>query len=299
MASTTVFLPPRRRGLILHAGAGAVLAILSITCLVLCVEQGGGGYFVLLLLLSLFFFVPLPFIFYSGYAFMRGSYSVERDGLRLRWGLRAEDIPIRDVEWVRPVSDLGFTLPLPFLHLPGAVLGHVRTRELGVVEFMASDIETMLLVATPGKVYAISPEDPRGFVKAFRNTFEMGSLQPLASRSVQPTAYLARVWQDPLARWAAIAGLGATILLFILVGLVIPGRALVSLGFSPDGLALEPVPSAQMLLLPVLGAFAFTMDLVSGLFFYRANESKPVAYLLWGSGVVTPLLLIIGAWMLL
>jgi len=44
-------------------------------------------------------------------------------GLRLRWGLRAEDIPLPEIEWIRPASDLGFHLPKPFLSMPGALLG--------------------------------------------------------------------------------------------------------------------------------------------------------------------------------
>jgi hypothetical protein len=230
---------------------------------------------------------------------LRARYLVERDGLRLRWGLRAEDIPIQQVEWIRMATDLPYVLPLPLLRWPGALLGHVRVRELGQVEFLASEVDGLLLVATPLKVYAISPSDPAAFLRAFRGTIEMGSIDPLQSMSVRPAAYIQSVWQDKLARWTVGLGVGVALILFVTVSLAIPGRSGVSLGYSPDGSPLPPVPAEQMLLLAVLGAFAVAADLIGGLFFYRMEDGRPVAYLLWGVGLLAPLLLLVAAMMML
>jgi hypothetical protein len=299
MAPSNVFIPPRQRGLIAHSAAAALLALLSAGCLVVGLAQEVGGNFIVLLTLSLVFFVPLPLFLYRTYSLLRATYAVERDGLRLRWGLRAEDIPLPEIEWVRPASELGYSLPLPLLHWPGAIRGVVNVRDLGAVEFMASDVRTLLLVATPARIFAISPEDQGGFLKAFRRTIEMGSLQPLPSLSIQPTAYLVRIWRDEAARVMLIAGLVVVLMLFVSVSLAVPGRQSISLGYSPDGNPLPPVPSSQMLLLPVLAAFCYTTDLVAGLFFYRRSNWQPIAYLLWGSGVAAPVLLLVAAFLLL
>jgi hypothetical protein len=299
MPAEKLFFPPRRRGVIVHVAGTIVFGLLCAASLAMGFQQSVGGYFVLLMLLSLIFFAPFSLFLYRGYALLRARYLIERDGLRLRWGLRAEDIPIPDVEWVRPASETGYRLHSPILSWPGALLGSARARELGVVEFMAAEKDTLLLVATPQRVYAISPADPRAFMRAFRETIELGSIQPIASVSVQPAAYLQQIWKDQLARWLVGLGFGLVLLLFVVVSLVIPSRNVLSLGFAPDGSPLPAVPSTQLFLLAVLGAFATVIDLLGGLFFYRQPEGQIIAYLLWGMGIFTPLLLLAATILLL
>jgi hypothetical protein len=281
------FQPPRRRGLLFHAGAIMVLAATSAICFLLGLDQTVGLYIVILLILSLLLFAPLPLILYRGYALLRANYRLERDGLRLRWGLRAEDIPLPDIEWVHRASDLPADLPLPRLVWPGAIRGTVLVRDLGPVEYLASSRDTLLLIATRKRVYAISPEDPDQFLRAFQQAFEMGSLEPISSISVLPVAYLSQIWADRRARYVLLASLLLTLLLFAGAGLVIPGRSLISIGFYPNGQPLPPVPSEQLILLPILGAFCFVTDLAVGLFLYRRENTRLIAFLIWGFAVLT------------
>ncbi len=296
MVSTipAVFMPPRQRGLVYHGVALLVLAGASVLTLILAIQRGVSGSFTLLLLLSVLFFAPLPLVIYRGYALLNATYTIERDGLRIRWGLRAEDIPLPEIEWVRPASDLGFHLPLPPLVWSGAILGSRDVSELGLVEFMGSDTSRLLLIATPRKVYAISPEDQRAFLRSFQYAIEMGSLMPLPAYSVRPAAFARRVWDDRPARYALLAGLLLTMALLVQVSLAIPGQQTVSLGFDPQGLPLAPVPAEQLLLLPVLGLFAYIANLVVGVFFYRRENNRPIAFMLWAAATFTPLLLIIA-----
>ena len=288
------FLPPRRRALLLHVLAAIGFLAVSAVSLTFALQQQVSGFFALLLLLSVAFFIPLPVVLYRAYALYNAAYTIERDGLRIRWGLRAEDIPLTEIEWVRPVSDLGFHLPFPRLSFPGAILGLRKVDELGEVEFLASDAASMLLIAAPHKVYAVSPEDTRGFMRAFQDAIELGSLSPLPAYSAEPAAFARRVWDDRVARGFLVAGLVLTVALLVLVSLAVPGRAEVSLGFNSQGLPLEPVPGQQLLLLPVLGIFAFVADLFIGLFFYRRETERPVAFVLWICSAVTPALLILA-----
>jgi hypothetical protein len=292
VSESLVFSPPRRRGLLFHTAAVLVLGGASAAAFLIGMNQQAGAAFVGLLLASLLLFAPLPWVAYRAYALMRAAYRIERDGLRLRWGLRAEDIPLPEVEWVRRVEDLAGDIPRPPLTWPGALLGVVQARDLGPVEYMAAGARPLLLIATPKRVYAISPEDPDAFIRGFQHTLEMGSLSPIASVSVLPAAYLGQVWSDVLARWLLAAGLTLAVLLFAGVSLAIPTRAQASLGFYPDGAPLPPGPAAQLMLLPILGAFAFAVDLSVGLFFYRRIQTRKIAYFLWGSAVVTTLLLL-------
>jgi hypothetical protein len=290
-----VFYPPRRRGLIFHLLVGVILLGGSLGCLILAFNQPQEGRFVLLLLGSVVLFAPLPWVFYRGYALMNAFYRLERDGLRLRWGLRAEDIPLPEIEWVRPVQELGFSLPLPPLIAPGAVLGSRKVAELGTVEFMASEMDALLLVAARDRVFAISPQDGRAFNRAFQRMIELGSLTPLPPYSAQPAAFARRVWDDRPARWVLIAGLILTVLLLIVVALAIPSTPSVSLGFDAQGQPLPPVPAEQLLLLPVLGILIYLVNLLTGIYFYRRESDRAVAFMLWIASAFTPLLFLMAA----
>lgn len=294
MEMQTIFPPARRTGLIFHAAAVAALLGISAIVFLQAYQMNVGQGYIFGILASIILAAPLPLFLYRAYALAQSSYTIDRDGLRLRWGLRGEDIPLPQIEWVRPADEMGFHLPLPFFQWPGAVVGKRKVEGLGEVEFIASDVRKLLLVATPLKIYAISPADGRTFIRSFRQIIELGSLSPLPSYSVLPAAFLQQVWQDRSARWLALGGLGLTGALFILAALIIPGRQTVSLGYDALRNPLEPVSSDRLLLLPLLGAAVYVVDLLSGLFFYRRVEQRLVAYLLWGSSVLTPLLLFLA-----
>jgi hypothetical protein len=289
------FAPSRRRGfiflgvlLVLAASGGAFFFWAALQ------PQGGSG-LALDLILSVMSFIPVPWFIYRLYSLAQGVYTLERDGLSIRWGLRAEDIPLPSIEWIRPANELGFALRRPFGSSLGAYLGTLRVEGLGPVEFIASDPRTMLLVATPSKVYVISPQDPNAFMRVFRSMIELGSLSPLVSRSVRPVAFVGHLWDDLVARWMLLVGFALTAVLTVTVLLRIPTLRAVSLGFDAQRQPLDPGPAESLLLLVVLGGFAYMLDVVAGVFFYRRIASRPIAYLLWGAGVATPLLLLVGA----
>ena len=295
MTDSFNFHPPRRRGILFHCVLIIAFGALSALAFMFGLNQQTVAYFVLLLFTSLLLFAPIPWLIYRVYALSRATYRLERDGLRLRWGLRAEDIPLPDIEWIRQPADLAVNLPQPRLSWPGAILGAVNTPDLGNVEYLASSSETLLLIATSQRVYAISPEDPNAFLRAFQDALEMGSLTPISSVSVLPGAYLTQILSVPAARILLGMGFVLNLLLFTGVSLIIPSQSTASLGFYPNGAPLPPVPAAQMLLLPFLGAFTYIVDLGAGLFFFRRESYRLLAFLLWGSAVASAVLLILSA----
>ncbi len=299
METTPYFNPPRRRGLILHAAVGLLMLAGSGASVWLALLQESTGFYILLLLLAFLLLVPAALAAYRGYALLRAHYMLERDGLRLRWGLRGEDIPLHEVEWVRPAAELGFDLRLPFLAVPGAILGSATTRDYGPVEFLASEVDCLVVVATADRLFAISPQDPGLFMGMFRQAMEMGSLAPIQPQSTHSAVYLRRVWHDRLARNLLLAGGACIFLLLAGVSLLIPGREPVLLGNPPPGVELEPVTADRLLLLPAAGILVFMIDLLGGLFFYRREDQRLVAYMLWASSVLTPLLLMISGLLVL
>ncbi len=140
----------------------------------------------------------------------------------------------------------------------------------------------MLLVATPRRIFVISPEDTQGFLRAFSRSLEMGSLTPLSSVSVLPAAYLSQIWADRVTRFLLVTGFVLNLLLLVAASLLLPSRT---------------SATQQLLLLPILSAFIYVADLATGLFFYRQRQQRLIAYLVWGSAPVTALLLMAAALM--
>lgn len=289
----TVFLPPRREGIILHTAAAAVLLLAGAGVLAYALTAAHGSLFYVSVALALVLLMGLlPLFAYRGYALWRAGYTLQRDGLRISWGLRIQDIPLPDIEWVRPAEEMGFSLPLPWLRWPGAVLGVRQVPELGPVEFMASTTATMLLLATPERVYAISPEDPRAFIRAFQRAMEYGSLTPLPAFSARPGAFIRQALSDRRARIPLLVGLGLTVLLFVLAAVRVSSGGQVSLGYDPSGQLLPPAPAERVMLLPVLSALSIVSSTLLGLFFYRRPEQQHLSYLLWLASPLAPALLL-------
>lgn len=257
----------------------------------LATSDAAGLDFLLHMMIALVLLAPLPVVLYRLYALLSAVYELRREGLQIRWGLRREDIPLNDIEWIRPATELGFRLPMPWLRWPGAILGTRKVVELGAVEFMSADLAHMLLVATPEKVYAISPDDINGFMALFRQMNELGSLAPLEPQSVYPRLLVGRVWEDRRARLLILSGFVVGLILLGVVSIAIPNLetiAWLTLGST--------APSERLLLLSVLAGILWLVDLVSGIFIYRrGGDMRLAAYLLWGTSALTGLLLLAAA----
>ena len=289
------FSPPRRGGLVLQISVSVILFGGAVISFVMAVQSQASPEFLARMLLALVLILPAPFLSYRAYALSRANYRLERDGLRLRWGFRSEDIPLPEIEWIRPAGELATTLPLPWLHWPGSILGTRQVEGLGPIEFMASDLNTLLLVATPQRIFAISPAEPKVFLSVFQGLNELGSLAPLPAQSVYPTFVIGSLWDDRAARGLLVASLVLAAGLFAWVGVIMPSHPLISLGFLPTGLE-DPGPGASLLLLPVINGIDLFIDLILGFYFYRRPTRKLLAYLLWTAANVSALMFYLAVW---
>jgi hypothetical protein len=289
------FSPANLIGLIFQLGVIVILALTGGYFFFMATREASGLNFLLYMLVALLAFSPLPILFYRLYGLLTATYILRRDGLLIRWGLRREDIPLNQIEWVRPANELGFRLPLPWLRWPGAILGNRRGNELGLVEFMAGDTAHLILIATSQKVFAISPKDMKGFMAFFQQLNELGSLTPLEAQSVYPRVLIGRVWEDRLARILILGSLGVGLALLAAVAVSIPNLTNIT-WTDPGGTA----PAERLLLLPILGGLIWFFDLLSGIFLYRkGGDLRLAAYLIWGSSALTCLLLLAGSLMLI
>jgi hypothetical protein len=177
--------------------------------------------------------------------------------------------------------------------MPGAILGLHRHSDLGIVEFIASDRRNILLVATAKRVYAISPTRPAEFTQMFARATELGSLVPAQAKSIYPSFIVAQAWDNGTVRYMWLASLFLNIGLFVWVGLLIPSLSRVALGFAPDQ-SVTPVPSLQLIIVPLISTVLALTGWGAGLYFYRWEKQRILSFVIWGSGVLTGLLFLIA-----
>lgn len=288
------FPPAKRFGLIVHGVIILVLAGVSAWGFLNLTRAQVGPTFVNFLLIALLAFAPIPFFGYRAYALLRADYYIDRDSLAILWGLRVEDIPLTDVEWVRPVSDLTHPLSLPSFRLPGAILGTRRHPDLGLVEYIASDLRNLILVATAKRVFAISPKDAGALVRTFARATELGSLTPAEPKSVYPSFIITQAWENPVARFLWMSGLFLNLGLVVWVGILIPSLDQIPFGFNAFGAPNDLTTSGRLILLPLLSGLLFITGLIAGLYFYRWEKTRPLAVIVWVASALSALLFLMA-----
>jgi len=288
------FPPPKQRGLILHGIVILILTAITIFAFINISRADVGPSFLIALLIAFASFIPIPFFLYRLYSLWRADYYLSRDSLTINWGLRIEDIPLTDIEWIRPADDLTHPVSLPSFPIPGGLLGTRRHPDLGMVEFLASDSRKLLLVATAKRVFVISPEDSAGLSQTFARITELGSITTVESKSVYPSFVVIQAWESSLARYLWLSGLFLNIGLFIWASLIIPSTPRVALGPQFAGSALETVSSSQLIIFPLAGLLLSVISWIAGLYFYRWEKERVLAFIVWGSSTFTSLLFLLA-----
>jgi len=288
------FPPPKRFGLALHGliilalGGISTFGILNLT------RAQVGPSFVTYLLMALLAFAPIPVFAYRAYALFKADYYIDRDSLAILWGLRVEDIPLTDIEWVRPASDLSTPLALPAFRLPGSVLGSRRHPDLGMVEFIASESRNIILIATSKRIFAVSPQDAGLLVRTFARATEMGSLSPAEPVSVYPSFIITKAWENSTARFLWMSGLFLNVGLIVWLGLLIPTLGQIPFGFDAFGGPNNPTTPSRLILLPLLSMLLFIGGVIAGLYFYRWDKTRPLSLILWIASAISTLLFLVA-----
>jgi hypothetical protein len=178
--------------------------------------------------------------------------------------------------------------------MPGGLVGTRRHPDLGLVEFLASDVKKLLLVATAKRVFAISPDEPAGLTQTFARATELGSLAPVEPKSVYPSFVVSQAWESGLARYLWLTALFLNLGLFIWASLIIPTTPRVALGPQFVGSALETVPSSQLIVFPVASLLLAVAGWIAGLYFFRWDNERVLAFIVWGSSTFTSLLFLLA-----
>ncbi len=296
MDEVYVFYPPRWSGGLFLTSITGLMVIANLWNLAQIAFAPASFLLVIHLALALILPIPLPWLIYRLRALRTAQYNLERDGIRLHWGMRIEEIPMDKVLWIRLAEDDTAHLIVPTLRLPGTIVGngarrlHDGSLAEVVVEFMASQTKNLVLLATPERVFALSPSDPITFIQTFYDLTEFGSLNPIPARSVFPTYLPAGVMRSNAMRVLLAIGVTLNLALIIAVVAVTATRYNLSISFSPTGVPLALMPSKALWLLPFVNTALFLIDWGIGFFFFRTEKNRSIAFMLWGNSVFATIL---------
>jgi hypothetical protein len=294
-----LFYPDRRLGMVFNLGLIGVILLAAGFSLQQAALEGVGPAFLIALLPTIFALVVVPLLVYRLYSLWGAYYLLERDGIRLRWGLRMEEVPMSEVEWAHRASELEPRPPLPGLIWPGAVLGVRRLPGAGSIEYMAAGTRNLVVIAAGKRLFAITPADTDQFIQSFNRFFELGSLTPLKGRSVYSSLLISRAWKSRTARILLIGGAALSLGLLLWVAVGIPARVQLPLGFRVDRTPGDLVPAVRLLLLPVLNSIIYVFNFFLGMFLFRRQETQPYAYLLWFTALLVAALFLLAVFFIL
>lgn len=239
--------------------------------------------------------VPLAaLVSYRLFGLLTASYRLDRNGFYLTWGLARDQIPLAELEKPRLVRDLpGRWLPRGGLWWPGCVVGRASVEGVGRVEFFAATPPRGMVLLTAGERHlVISPPDPLDFIDAFNQAIRLGSLEPILAVSQRPDFLFNRLWSDRAARILIALGLAFSLLLLGYLAVRAPGLpGQVAFGFDPTGRPDPWAPPGRLLLLPLIGGLCWLVDLVAGVWLYRREAERALAYVVWGAAAFVGLLL--------
>jgi len=289
------FLPRRRLGLLL----GSLFLLVLLGAIGFSIARLNAAtvtlWILLWVLMPLLGFPLALLVAYRLYGLLTAGYRLDRDAFVLTWGLAFEQIPLAELARPQPAAQLSFDLRPPRgLWWPGCVVGRREIDGLGKVEFFATAGQAGIVLLRAGdRTLAISPPDVDAFLQAFTNSVRLGSLEPVPARSQRPDFLFGRVWEERAARLLIPTGLALPLLLLAYLALRAPGLPAqgVPFGFLPTGQPAAPAPPGRLLLLPLIAGLCWLADLSAGVWLFRREADRPLAYALWGIAILTGLLL--------
>jgi hypothetical protein len=289
----TTFTPDRTKGLRVLFILAGLIAVLIVFFMLRSGSEKDPTLFLIWVGLAAVLTVPLALTLYRAYTLGTTRYTLSRDALDLRWGLRRELIPLNQVEWARPISDFESRLPLPWFRLPGSIFSSLDITGLGPTQFVATDPSDIILAHTKYQTYVICPQNLNGFTQQFNRYAELGQTSRVQPISASFRSIWDETWRDERAKM--LIGIG-----LILVGVAwLSAIAVVATFPEVTWVDLTLVSSNRLVLLAILTTLFWLADLWTGLFYcLRGNVAKTLIYIVWGSSIVASLILIIAMFLM-
>ncbi len=281
-----VFLPPKTKALVINSILAVLLILIILFFLVYASYIGEGWLAIVFIALGLLLLVPLFVTIYRIFTIITTNYRLTRDALEIKWGLRRELIPLREIEWVHPVSDFQTPLPLPYGKIRASFYDEIDINGLGKTLFVATKPDQMVLIKLSKAYIVLSPEDKEAFTQTFIELSQMGSLESPEAESEDLKMLWRRVIEDKKAKNLLIL---TAVSLFVLIAMAV---VIVAIDTPVVWVDMIPVPPTRLFLLALLGLLFSLLNTIFALFLYLQERSgKAIVYLILAWSVLTNLVL--------
>lgn len=281
--------PPRRPGTTVGYALVAALVLLDVGLIYLIV---GEPVTLLTFLWGVALLLSLPALATIAYwtaALGNARYAVERHALHVEWGYVRYVVPLDKIR-ASYYSAQGSSPVQQFrgLRWPGFQFGQARRRladdQTQAVHLLTAGSQVDgLWVETEDGAFAITPHDAETFYQCLQALAATGStpeVLPVPGEATLTSG--APFWRDRPAQVLLGGGLLLCIVLFAVLAATyqqLPGRLALPAGTGTPG---------QLFVLPVVGTLAWGINALVGYVFYQWRQEPPLAYLLWGAGMLIP-----------
>lgn len=280
------FLPPKTKALVINSILAVLLIIIILFLLVYASYIGEGWLAIVFIGLGLLLLWPLFVTIYRVFTIITTNYRLTRDALEIKWGLRRELIPLREIEWVHPVSDFQTPLPIPYGKLRASFYDEIDINGLGKTLFVATRIDQMVLIKLNQAYVVLSPTDKDSFTQSFNELSQMGSLENPEAESENLKMLWQRVIEDKKAKNLLIL---TAVTLFVLIAMAV---VIVAIDAPAVWVDMIPVPPTRLFLLALLGLLFNLLNTLFALFLYlQERTAKAIVYLILAWSVLINLIL--------
>lgn len=277
----TDFSPPKGKSLAINGVVTAILIAVILFLLISGSMSVQGWLSILFIGVGLLLLIPLALAIYRIITIATTVYSLNRDTLEVKWGLRRELIPMREIAWIHPVSDFETPLPLGFTLVKGSYYGERTVNGLGKTLFVATAPDQMVLIKLSEAYLVISPEEITSFIESWKQFSQLGSLQQIEPESENLRMLWRRLMDDQVAK-RLLLGVAISFLVLLVSTAIIVGLLQQVVWVS-----MESVPSPRLFLLPLISLFFNVLNTLTGLFLYlQERTSKTVVYLILGWSIL-------------
>ncbi|MBP7213787.1 MAG: hypothetical protein KBA03_06105 [Anaerolineaceae bacterium] len=280
------FLPPKTKALVINSILAVLLILVILFLLVYASFIGEGWLAIVFIALGLLLLAPLFLTVYRIFTIITTNYRITRDALEIKWGLRRELIPLREIEWVHPVSDFQTPLPIPYVKLRASFYDEININGLGKTLFVATRTEPMVLIKLSQAYVVLSPTDKELFTQAFNELSQMGSLESPEAESENLKMLWQRVIEDKKAKNLLIL---TAVSLIILIAMAV---VMVAIDAAVVWVDMIPVPPTRLFLLALLGLLFNLLNTIFALFLYlQERTGRAIVYLILAWSFLTNLML--------
>lgn len=225
---------------------------------------------------------------YWTYSLATLSYSLDRNGLVIRWGITRQVIPLGAIERLVPGTSVGVP-QVQGVSWMGYHIGRAEIQRIGDVIFYSTHQtpEQVLYVMTTERNYAISVPDPAAFARQIQVRQDLGPTAEVTHHVERMLSSVQGFWSDRSGWLLALGGIGVCAAAWLALAYqygALPET--VGLFFPPTQVApLSDTNGKDILIgIPRAATIVLGLDLIAGILMYAWD--RIVARLVLGAGIL-------------